>query len=443
MADKLLCSLVVLLLVPASTHAMPAEDPAPHEPIVIEGDADLLVPDALSDNGVRGGTGLREDPWRITDWTIDVAFGEPAVAIFDVRSHILVERLVIRGVEPSSIAVFVLQDSPNVTIREVTSDHDAPFMEAYEAGVVVENVHIQGDTLQSCVAVEGSHLSFVGVEITGMCGIALLRAERSVIRWENVTATRVANVAFNVDRTELDLRSSTFVRPTSLDVPERWGDLIRPVTSGLEVILGQDAALEAHDLTMQGFPRQCILLRSHEDRPGEGRVVLSGLELTSCGTIGGPGASAIRVDLERGGTVQIEDSRIGGTSNCIWVEKGHAVVERSLLHDCPVGVRSGSLAERWLGPGASVDVRNSTIAATESAAHANKDGHVTLSRSWRTGDLVGDVREVDPANEPPVAAPDVIRSSPSAAWLVLFASALALLVRGRQPSPGGRRREGR
>lgn len=115
--------LALLFLLPTATTGSSIPDnlgpTEEHDPIRIEGNVDLLGPDVLTNNGVRGGTGLPEDPFVISDWTISVREGE-AVFIQDVTSHLVLENLVIRGSGQGPSFGFWIQGSQNIEVRNVT-----------------------------------------------------------------------------------------------------------------------------------------------------------------------------------------------------------------------------------------------------------------------------------------------------------------------------------
>lgn len=99
----------------------------PHDPIWINGDNQFI-----SDNGVVGGSGTNDDPYRIEGW--EITGSEDSITILNTRSYFLVTNCLLEG----SIGLFLwnatngtvesnfftyglgLQDSSNITINDNT-----------------------------------------------------------------------------------------------------------------------------------------------------------------------------------------------------------------------------------------------------------------------------------------------------------------------------------
>lgn len=69
-----------------------AEGPEPHPPIAILSDADFTV-----DNGVRSGSGTREDPYIISDWFIHADQGDYCIRVENVTQIFHVTGCVLTG----------------------------------------------------------------------------------------------------------------------------------------------------------------------------------------------------------------------------------------------------------------------------------------------------------------------------------------------------------
>jgi hypothetical protein len=101
---------------PSSSHSSSGEAgprgnvSVSHDPIVIMSDADLLLPDALSGNGVVGGIGTQEYPYLIAGWEI-TAVAEPALTIANTRAHI----------EVFSVHAFADDSAPTLRIVNATN----------------------------------------------------------------------------------------------------------------------------------------------------------------------------------------------------------------------------------------------------------------------------------------------------------------------------------
>jgi parallel beta-helix repeat protein len=93
MKSGLLAGLTILtLLIPVSAACSAEEEMPFHDPIVITEDGDFTAA-----NGVRGGTGTKDDPFTIEDLRIDASGNDYGISISQVKSF-----FVIRGVSVQS-----------------------------------------------------------------------------------------------------------------------------------------------------------------------------------------------------------------------------------------------------------------------------------------------------------------------------------------------------
>ncbi|PSG97883.1 hypothetical protein BRD56_03280 [Thermoplasmatales archaeon SW_10_69_26] len=86
--------------VDAHTDAHVALQPLPS--IVIEGDAAFEGPTVM--NGVRGGNGTAEDPYRITNWTI-ASNGDAGIHLQDTSAHVIIEDVFVPGTPPATYGI--------------------------------------------------------------------------------------------------------------------------------------------------------------------------------------------------------------------------------------------------------------------------------------------------------------------------------------------------
>lgn len=86
----MLLSLIALVTLWGVTEA--DERPESRSPITILSDADFT-----SDNGVRGGTGTVDDPYIISDWSINADQGSHCILIKNASSVFCIERCVLVG----------------------------------------------------------------------------------------------------------------------------------------------------------------------------------------------------------------------------------------------------------------------------------------------------------------------------------------------------------
>jgi hypothetical protein len=139
-----------------------------HEPIRISSDAELALPDDISGNGVRSGTGTEENPYRIKEWTIQPG-DNPAVAISGTTSHVVVSEL--RIVPPPQEEVppkaFVLTSTTNLTIENLeVIGWSGPTFAASGGDAELENVTIRGDALGPTIKASNTHLQLREIEIS-------------------------------------------------------------------------------------------------------------------------------------------------------------------------------------------------------------------------------------------------------------------------------------
>lgn len=93
---------------PADLAPATSSDPERHDPITILNDADLVPPDAVSGNGVRGGSGTPHDPYVIANWTIS-STEDTAIHIQDVHVWIAIRNVTIvqDDLRDDSFGIFV------------------------------------------------------------------------------------------------------------------------------------------------------------------------------------------------------------------------------------------------------------------------------------------------------------------------------------------------
>lgn len=94
----------------------------PHDPITISGPQDLLLPDPISGNGVRHGSGLPSDPYVIERWNFTIREA-PAIAISGVDVYVVIRDVEILGsgngaIDASGIAIW---DSTNIFIESIVA----------------------------------------------------------------------------------------------------------------------------------------------------------------------------------------------------------------------------------------------------------------------------------------------------------------------------------
>lgn len=115
-----------------------------HDPIVIRSNAAFAVPDEVSSNGVRGGTGTAADPYIIEDWNILYEPGQPAIWLIDTSAHVVVR---------------------NITFAEEWSDPGgfSAVQSSNAENIVVENLAWRGELAASVFDSRGIVLRDLGV----------------------------------------------------------------------------------------------------------------------------------------------------------------------------------------------------------------------------------------------------------------------------------------
>lgn len=105
--------------VPTSPAPTSKAAPERHDPITILNDADLIPPDDVIGNGVRGGTGTPQDPYVIADWTISSS-EETAIHIQDVHVWVEIRNVTIvqDALRDDSVGIFV-HDVDHLTVAGV------------------------------------------------------------------------------------------------------------------------------------------------------------------------------------------------------------------------------------------------------------------------------------------------------------------------------------
>lgn len=115
---------------PASGGASHVPRAEAHAPIRIVSDLALLVPDAVSGNGVVRGSGTASDPFVIEGWEIRFDGSTPAVTIRQTRMHLVLRDLVLlpsKPPQPTDFAVgpaLDVADVSNLTLERVRVEDD-------------------------------------------------------------------------------------------------------------------------------------------------------------------------------------------------------------------------------------------------------------------------------------------------------------------------------
>lgn len=169
---------LLLLLVPFFPCALPqAPSYDPHAPILITGNALLLLPDSVAGNGVRSGSGTADDPFVISGWEID-ARTQDGILIANVDAHLVIRGNRIHSGLQSEGRYFysgvVLQNVLNATIQgnRFDDDFDGVFLRERVNVRIAEN-EIDGSR-NAGVEAWDSNVTLVSNEIRRTDGVGIL-----------------------------------------------------------------------------------------------------------------------------------------------------------------------------------------------------------------------------------------------------------------------------
>lgn len=136
--------LVLSLLQPTGSSELSPED---HSPIVIDDPTDLVLPDAISGNGVRGGTGTPLDPFRIESWTIRLPPTQgTGIVIRGISQHIAINHVTVIGAvgRADNATGVVIRSSINVSIQDLRVEGLWRGVAVSGSSVVVKDVSLAG-----------------------------------------------------------------------------------------------------------------------------------------------------------------------------------------------------------------------------------------------------------------------------------------------------------
>lgn len=331
---SLLLALLVLGLPSCvlAAEVLPSPPPSSHPPIVILSDAQLFVPDALSNSGVRSGSGLAMDPFVISDWRITVQNDTTAVIIENVQSHLRIERLEIFDPDAASAKYTIaIQNAPHVTIEEVVVNGGWTAMYLNNAAATISGFRavnpVSADIheLHPTTALLAQNSNVTLRDLVGeghAVGIFAVGSRMSILE------TRLATLNFGIniygyaanDVTIQDVRIDQFGACEA--------DKLRRTGSG--VVLGIEEVKEASSLVIDGLEVQCknAAVGLIPEGPWLANHVFEISELQANNTRIGLG-----VDAE-GVTVRLKDSRITNSSIGIEVRAAGAIsVDDSVFVD--------------------------------------------------------------------------------------------------------------
>lgn len=146
----------------------------PHDPIHIRNDGDLVLPDEVSGNGVRGGTGTPQDPYVIENWTIS-SDEETAIRIENVRLHLVIRDVRLTqdagpsrsGSEEDVRSAISVYDSENLTIASVNvTGKQAEGIRVQESSVIIRGSRFSNNWMDGFDRRRGVGILYRGADLT-------------------------------------------------------------------------------------------------------------------------------------------------------------------------------------------------------------------------------------------------------------------------------------
>lgn len=274
-----------------------------HDPIWIRNDAQLLAPDAVAGNGVRGGTGTASDPVRITNWTIRVE--EPGIvglAIENTDLHVLVRNVrVVAGpdVDPINVTGFAFDEVRNLTVVNVTTARTAD-----RAGIVADSV----------VSFRGGTWSGVGDERQAPITLSV---QNSSIRLEDTTVEG-GRTGITIWHSSVMLENVTIREGQHMMAGIVVAPPLGPVANVTTHLTVRNSTLADPDYDWPGIDLQACSVRArivNTTFTGFGSQVLDGGRDGDCEVP--PGIMVARGNTFRDGSTGIE---LGGTGRRIVLE---------------------------------------------------------------------------------------------------------------------------
>ncbi len=163
----------LLVIAPASASPADEKEPQEHAPIKIRSNMDLLLPESLSGNGVRSGTGTALDPYIISDWRIK-SQGEGAISIVGTDVHVILRNLELEG-------LVYLTGTTNLVFQDVTVKANQQFYIDFSNVVFEGLVVISQDDMSDGIRADDSEITIKGLRATGVRPTIYLSSSRAVL----------------------------------------------------------------------------------------------------------------------------------------------------------------------------------------------------------------------------------------------------------------------
>lgn len=404
-----------------------------HAPISIEGDAMLLLPDAIARNGVRGGSGLATDPWRISNWEIVAGPGGAAIRLNGVQGHVLLDNLTLRTSGGDGGTSIVVIGSPNVRIENVTSEGAGTFANLHRSRVTINDVVMAHEGPHACIAAGDSTLRVRSLRSEGPCGPHVLDMGASDFHGRDIHLERVATGIrwAGAGGNAFDLVNATVTAAEAGSI--RGAPDVAAGERGVEFLTRPGDVVRLSQSDVSGFRSACI----HVTGEGRGGVVaLDSLDLHGCGD--DVPHAAIDVFERPGGTVTVTNVTMRGNAVGVHAFDADVLVSRSTIEGSRIGVHLENV------PGAPRPTRvvlsQTTLHGNERHVEAEAPGRVELRASWWPeacapgaslcptfqGDVIADEKAIEPPVKP---LGDPRRAIPASVALVVALLGLLAVLR--------------
>lgn len=177
-----------------------------HSPILIDHENDLLLPDAISGNGVRRGSGTALDPYILEGWSITVG-NQHAIEIRGVSTNLIIRNIEIRGLGPQAaeFSGIYLSGAGGILIESLVATELNTAIVAVLSDFVVANSTLRNITLQKLgdaraadtpTAIYSSHS-----ELT-VRGLLVENAAKAIVASNgriSITDSRILNVTDGIE----------------------------------------------------------------------------------------------------------------------------------------------------------------------------------------------------------------------------------------------------
>lgn len=139
-----------------------------HDPIAINGDADLADDQPTSplpvgdDDGIRSGSGTEDDPYVIARWRIPFDEGQsPAIHVQGTTDHLVIRDIVFVPDDPSVSGLNVwIQGAENVTVRDLTLAGAQGPSDDNRVPVVLDSSHVRRVTVRNVTVAGNGTIAF-------------------------------------------------------------------------------------------------------------------------------------------------------------------------------------------------------------------------------------------------------------------------------------------